>query len=101
MSSAAHFRLFVRIGPALRSRRARWNSRDSELQLVGSGQERDQDRRDGLYVIVFRSPDGADSGGSIATTWAMAYQPTYAPELNGSLIGFATGGMFRFTGCAR
>ncbi|MDH6118878.1 hypothetical protein ABH930_002823 [Kitasatospora sp. GAS204A] len=33
------------------------------------------------------------SGGSIATDWAAALAPTYAPDVNENLVGFAEGGL--------
>ncbi|MBB4688701.1 lipase family protein [Amycolatopsis jiangsuensis] len=33
------------------------------------------------------------SGGAIATGWAAALAPSYAPEVNGKLVGFAEGGV--------
>lgn len=33
------------------------------------------------------------SGGAIATNWAAALAPGYAPEVNGKLVGFAEGGL--------
>ncbi|MFE2326931.1 lipase family protein [Streptomyces sp. NPDC059385] len=33
------------------------------------------------------------SGGAIATNWAAALAPTYAPEVNAKLVGFAEGGL--------
>lgn len=33
------------------------------------------------------------SGGAIATNWAAALAPSYAPEVNGKLVGFAEGGL--------
>lgn len=34
------------------------------------------------------------SGGAIASNWAAALAPSYAPEVNDKLVGFAEGGLF-------